>query len=73
MEDNTVTLRIPLDRPPTLQDRSNKVGMEQFMQLLYEKGWSDKEYNALVPMTITYEGHDVVGDYYIEWKAVRDS
>ncbi len=64
-----ITVRIPLDRPPTFEDRQQQIGMDEFEKRLIEAGWADEDGNVLKPLRVTHEGHIDDGQFYIEWTA----
>jgi len=64
-----ITMRIPLDRPPTQEDHQAAVGIDLFEERLRQSGWVDGGGNVLKRFHISYEGHAENGQYYIEWKA----
>jgi hypothetical protein len=67
--ETTISLRIPLDHPPTRYDRVTRRGLDLFLIELRRKGWADENNNALKNFEITNEGHAENAEYYIEWTA----
>lgn len=65
-----ITVRIPLDRPPTEEDRRAALGIDLFEKRLMEAGWVDGGGNVLKRFKTSFEGHADNGEFYIEWKAV---
>ncbi len=61
-----------MDRAPTLEDRANKIGLEEFIKELREHGWVDSSsrITALKRFRIRYEGHEEPGNNYVRWSAV---
>ena len=64
-----ITMRIPLDRPPTEADRTAAVGIELFEERLRQAGWVDAGGNVLKRFKVSFEGHAEDGEFYIEWKS----
>jgi hypothetical protein len=68
-----VVHRVNLEREPTLEDRTKKIGLDDFVKKLQEGGWADSEGKALKRFGVKYEGHAELGNNYIEWRAtLRD-
>ena len=65
-----ITVRIPLDRPPTEADHQAGFGMEFLDARLIQAGWADAEGTVLKRFKVSFEGHAHNGEFYIEWKAV---
>jgi hypothetical protein len=65
-----VTVRIPLDRPPTEKDFQAAVGIELLEQRLFQVGWVEEAGMLLKRFKVSFKGHADHGENYIEWKAV---
>ena len=65
-----ITVRIPLNRPPSEKDRQAAVGIEFLEQQLFQVGWVEEAGMALKRFKISFTGHADYGENYIEWKAV---
>jgi hypothetical protein len=66
---NQIILRVPLDRPPTLLDRWEQIGADEFSKRLQAAGWAAEDGTVLKPFRIEHEGHTEGGKYYIQWVA----
>ena len=66
-----ITVRIPIDRPPTEADHQAGSGMEFLEARLIQAGWADAEGTVIKPFKVSFEGHAENGEYYIEWKAIQ--
>ncbi len=65
-----IVYRKKLDRAPTLMDRTNKVGFEEFKSKLREAGWIGEDGDTVkIPFELVYEGNKGKGNNYIEWGA----
>jgi len=64
-----ITIRIPLDRPPTDADHKAAVGIDLFEERLRQSGWVDAGGNVLKRFKVSYSGNDDNGEFYIEWTA----
>jgi hypothetical protein len=53
---DTIVYVETLDRPVTLLDRQNKIGLDGFIKLLQQNGWVDENENALKNFRITTIG-----------------
>ena len=69
-----ITVRIPLNRPPSEKDRQAGVGIEFLEQRLFQVGWVEEAGMALKRFKIIFTGHGDAerGENYIEWKAVLE-
>lgn len=67
-----IILRIPLDRPPTFEDRWNQVGAEEFSKRLQEAGWATADGIVIKPFRVDFEGHTDGGEFYIQWTAILE-
>ena len=67
-----ITVRVPLNRPPSERDRRAGVGIEFLEQRLFQLGWVEEAGMALKRFKISCTGHADAerGENYIEWKAV---
>ena len=66
----TIIYQHKMDRPPTLEDRAQRVGMEGFFEELQRQEWADDNLRALKRFRVTYEGHEEPGNNYIRWAAI---
>jgi len=65
-----IIYRKKLDRAPTMEDRINRLGFEDFVDRLKEKKWIAKDGDtALIPFHMTYKGNEEKGNNYVEWRA----
>ena len=65
-----ITVRVPLDRPPTERDFQAAVGIEFLEQRLFQVGWVEEAGMVLKRFKISSKGYAARGENYIEWKAV---
>lgn len=67
---NEVVYRHEMDREPTMEDISRKLGLEEFVLKLQEEGWVAPNRTPLKDFDVWYGGCREPGNYYLEWKAV---
>lgn len=59
-----------MDRAPTLDDRTKRVGLEGFLKELQKHGWADESLHAIKKFKWEYRGHVEEGNNYIQWTAI---
>ena len=64
-----ITVRIPLNRPPTERDRQAAVGIEILEERLFQVGWVEEAGMLLKRFKVSFNGYADHGENYIEWKA----
>jgi hypothetical protein len=64
-----ITVRIPLNRPPTERDRQAGVGIEFLEERLFQVGWVEEAGMVLKRFKVSFNGYADHGENYIEWKA----
>lgn len=61
-----------MNRAPTMEDRSEKLGFEEFTVRLQEAGWIGSDGDIVLKnFKVQYKGNDELGNNYIEWKAIE--
>jgi len=67
-----IIYKYKMDREPSLEDRTKKVGFNGFIKELQRHGWAsdDSRVTALKNFRVEYEGHIEPGNNYIQWTGV---
>jgi|GEM_PF-4001407 hypothetical protein len=70
MTETTIVYRHKMGRPPTLEDRAQRVGMKGFFEEVQKHDWVDKGLRSLKRFKVTYEVHEEPDNNYIQWTAI---